>query len=122
MKKQRAPLTVVKAKDEDSIDEVYTPGKDDVGPLSGATGGFGGGEKGLKQFVSEKGIPWTNDEAYPPKAKVAAQAADPASPIGKGKDLIYVGKPKGATKVDDKTKYIKDDARLYPGKEGEVRH
>ena len=41
----------------------------------------------------------------------------PASPIGEGEDLIYVGKPKGAKEVNDKTKYIKDDERLYPGRE-----
>ena len=40
-----------------------------------------------------------------------------AAPISKGSDLIYVGKPKGAKEVNDKTKYIKDDARLYPGRE-----
>lgn len=40
-----------------------------------------------------------------------------AKPISKGSDLIYVGKPKGAKEVNDKTKYIKDDARLYPGRE-----
>lgn len=76
------------------------------------TGGFGGGEKGLKKFVQEKGIPYGPDVNY--VKEEYRQVADPAKPIGKGKDLIYVGKPKGAKEVDDKTKFVKDDARLYP--------
>ena len=107
-----------KTKDEENEydsagDEIYEPGKEDLGPMIGAAGGFGGGEKGLKKFVSEKGIPYGPGVNY---SKEDKGEPVPAAPIGKGKDLIYVGKPKGAKDVDDKTKYIKDDQRLYPGK------
>ena len=58
------------------------------------TGGWAGGEAGLKQFIAdyqrEKELNASN------KAKAAPAPADlkPAKPIGAGSDVIYVGHAK----------------------------
>jgi len=104
-------------------DERLYPGREDVGPLLGAVGGFAGGEKGLKNFASTGDIGMSDTKIKDEIKKTAGVKPKPdenfknAAPISKGSDLIYVGKPKGAKEVNDKTKYIKDDARLYPGRE-----
>jgi len=63
--------------------------------------GFKGGEVGLKNFAEDI------KKAGVPKKKKFFKGQENPEAIGKGKDKIYVGNET----------YVKDDARLYPGKE-----
>lgn len=90
------------------------PAKEDVGFMSGATGGWAGGEAGLKKFIAEVrpsimtsllsqlNAPQYQETAAAPKAaskpKIDAKETVPTvtgkkAPVTKveGKDLIYVG-------------------------------
>ena len=72
------------------------PGRDNT-----LTGGWAGGEVGLKAFITDSGA-----AAATPPAKPAGKAAGRAAqPISQGGDVIYIGKGKS----------IKGDARKYPG-------
>jgi len=109
-------------------DERLYPGREDVGPLLGAVGGFAGGEVGLKNYSAKGDIGIPDAEirreildtvGQTPEKEFTTRDAKPIGPaLGKKRrDKIYVGKPKGAKDVDDRKKFIQDDERLYPGKE-----
>jgi hypothetical protein len=103
------------------------PGKEDVGFMAGATGGWAGGEAGLQKFIEEaKKLEQPAAPAKVPETKSIAEvptATGKKAPVVKkmaGDDLIYVGYGKDeldARKSGRPGAYIKDDARKYPGKE-----
>ena len=105
-------------------DPIKYPGKEDMGPLLGVSGGFAGGERNLKDgdFRREtlpeelkKGFPskWSQREVVDP---AVARPQRVRKGFDAGTDKVYIGHPKGA-KGYDGTRYLRDDARLYPDKE-----
>lgn len=96
------------------------PGKDNLGPFLGATGGWAGGEAGLWQL---------REQVLREKAAVKAAAAQPATPVSRpasppapkdGKKPIYVGYSKDeldARKAGVPGRFILDDPAKYPGKD-----
>jgi len=105
-------------------DPAKYPGKEDMGPLLGVSGGFAGGERNLKdgdyrrdQLPEElkKGFPskWSQREVVDP---AVARPTRERKGWDAGTDEVYIGHPKGA-KGYDGSRYLRDDARLYPGKE-----
>ena len=105
-------------------DPAKYPGKEDLGPLMGVSGGFAGGEKNLKDGSYRRdNLPEELKAGFPSKwSKRELVDPDVARPkrvrkgFDAGTDKVYIGHPKGA-KGYDGTRYLRDDARLYPGKE-----
>lgn len=77
------------------------------------TGGWAGGEAGLKQFIEEcKREQELNAAA---KAEKVAGNAREAQPLGKGSDVIYLGYSNvEARKSGEKGRVLKADGRKYP--------
>eukprot|EP00803_Ostreobium_quekettii_P007505 evm.model.scf_2709.2 EVM.evm.TU.scf_2709.2 scf_2709:6264-10187(+) len=106
--------------------------KEDVGPLTGVTGGWPGGEKGLRMFVGDYKSDLSNgnstgtankmDEEGTVKIKVGDKKIR-AKKVGPGKDAIYIGFNKDSdTQAEARRRgemgaFIVDDARKYPAKE-----
>mmetsp|Transcript_9321 Transcript_9321/g.19904 ORF Transcript_9321/g.19904 Transcript_9321/m.19904 type:complete len:243 (-) Transcript_9321:851-1579(-) len=92
------------------------PGKDDIGPLLGAVGGWAGGETALWKLRESVKEELASSTTSTPKPKASAAPAAPK----RGQSEIYVGFGKDELdlrKAGAKGRVIYDDPQKYPGKE-----
>jgi len=96
------------------------PGKDDLGPLIGATGGWAGGEAGLWQLREQLQREKAAKKATTSQTVSSSSKVQPPTPKGDKQQPVYVGYGKDeleVRKAGAPGRFILDDPAKYPAKD-----
>eukprot|EP01025_Chloroclados_australasicus_P019961 TRINITY_DN2097_c0_g1_i3.p1 TRINITY_DN2097_c0_g1~~TRINITY_DN2097_c0_g1_i3.p1 ORF type:complete len:312 (-),score=44.45 TRINITY_DN2097_c0_g1_i3:624-1559(-) len=96
-------------------DPTQYPGKEDVGIAMGITGGWAGGEKGLKEFVQN-----SNGNGVKTNKKESTEQQQQPGWVKKrvnGKEVLVKVIQEGGDTVYVGDKFLQDDDRKYPSKD-----